>query len=388
MPSRVVLAKRSKILLAAALGGAALISGAALQVGQHSNAVAMADTQALSTDSSTVASTSAAAEALLGSFEIRPSRIVKVSPNTSDPAVVAAPYGPPGAVGEMGIPLLVFEAYKHAEAVVQQETPSCHLPWWLLAGIGHTESGHAESGRLYADGTTRGRILGPQLNGGIAGDAVIRDTDHGVYDGDTVYDRAVGPMQFIPSTWRRWAVDGNGDKRADPNNVFDATLAAGHYLCADGRNLATAAGLKAAILSYNHSVPYLETVLAWAIAYRDHGVIQPNSPLPVISDVTKVRPPLSSRPPEPSPPATSPTHTTGPTTMPRSSSSAPPTTCATSSSPSSTPSSSTPSSSTATATSTGISTSTSASPSAATSTSTSASAASSASSATPSHCPS
>jgi hypothetical protein len=386
MPSRVILAKRSKILLAAALGGAALISGAALQVNQHSNAVAMADTQALSTGSLPDAPTSAAAEALLGSFEIRPSRIVKVSPNTSDPAVVAAPYGPPGAVGEMGIPLLVFEAYKHAEAVVQKETPSCHLPWWLLAGIGHTESGHAESGRLYADGTTRGRILGPRLDGGIAGDAVIRDTDHGVYDGDTLYDRAVGPMQFIPSTWRSWAVDGNGDSRADPNNVFDATLAAGHYLCADGRNLATAAGLKAAILSYNHSVPYLETVLAWAIAYRDHGVMQPNSPLPVISDVTKVRPPLSSRPPKPSPPATSPTHTTGPTTMPRSSSSVPPTTtCATSSSPSSIPSTST-----ATASSAGTSTSTSASLSTATSTSTSksASAASSASSATPSHCPS
>ena len=323
------------------------------------------------------------AEVLLGGFEIRPSRIVKVSPNTSDPAAVAAPFGPPGAVGEMGIPLLVFEAYKHAEAVVQNEMPSCHLPWWLLAGIGHTESGHAESGRLYADGTTRGRILGPRLNGGIPGDAVIRDT--GVYDGDTVYDRAVGPMQFIPSTWRSWAVDGNGDKLADPNNVFDATLAAGHYLCAGGRNLARAADLKAAVLSYNHSMPYLETVLAWAIAYRDHGVITPNSPLPVVSDVTKVRPPLSSRPPKPSPPAPSPTQSptppTGPTSTPASSSSVPPTTCATSSSPSATSSSST-----ATASATETSGSSSGSFSAATSTSTSAP--STTSSATPSHCPS
>ena len=135
----------------------------------------------------------------------------------------------------------MLQAYKQSAAAVDAEQPSCHLPWWLLAGIGHTESGHAESGRLYADGTTRGRILGPRLNGGIAGDAVISDTDHGLYDGDTVYDRAVGPMQFIPSTWQRWGADGNHDGKTDPNNIFDATLAAGRYLCADGRNLATTA---------------------------------------------------------------------------------------------------------------------------------------------------
>jgi membrane-bound lytic murein transglycosylase B len=380
MPSAVVLAKRTKTLLAATLAGAALSSGAALQVSPHRTAVAAADIQPPSIESST--STSTAAEQILGSFEIRPSRIVKVSPSTADPAVVAAPFGPPGAVGEVGIPLLAFQAYKHAEAVVKKETPSCHLPWWLLAGIGHTESGHAESGRLHSDGTTRGRILGPRLNGGIAGDAIIHDTDHGVYDGDTAYDRAVGPMQFIPSTWRSWAVDGNRDKLADPNNIFDATLAAGHYLCAGGRNLATTAGLKAAILSYNHSMPYLQSVLAWAIAYRDHGASVPNSPLPVISDVTKVRPPLSSLPPKPTAPSTSPKHTTGPTntgptTTPPTSSN-PPTTCPTSSSP------------TATATETsGATTAESASSSgSASSASGSGSPSSTQSSPTPSHCPS
>jgi hypothetical protein len=282
--------------------------------------------------------TSAATEQVLASFEIRPSKIGRaVAAPTGEPSVAAAPFGPPGEVGEMGIPLLVFEAYKHAEAVVKVEQPSCQLPWWLLAGIGHTESGHAESGRLYADGTTRGRILGPRLDGRIAGDAIIRDTDRGIYDGDTEYDRAVGPMQFIPSTWRSWAVDGNGDGKQDLNNIFDASLAAGHYLCAGGRDLATPAGLRAAILSYNHSEPYLQTVLAWGIAYRDHGIGAPDSPLPVITDVTKVRPPLTSRPPKLPPPSTHsslPSTSTAASTSPASSTSPVPSTSSPSTAPS------------------------------------------------------
>lgn len=205
--------------------------------------------------------------------------------------------GPAGETGELGIPTMVLKAYKLAAAELAKEQPACHLPWWLLAGIGHTESGHAESGRLYSDGTTRGRILGPRLNGGIAGDAVITDTDHGLYDGDTQYDRAVGPMQFIPSTWRSWGADGNHDGKKDPNNIFDATLAAGRYLCADGRNLATKAGLQAAVLSYNHSQAYLDTVLAWGYAYRSGASALPDQTTPVVGDVTKVRPPLSARPP-------------------------------------------------------------------------------------------
>jgi membrane-bound lytic murein transglycosylase B len=343
MPVHVVLAKRTKILLITALGGAALMSATAIHASPTNVASAAAETAALGSASG-ANSTSTAADQLMASLDIRPSKVAKVADpasSTALPSVVAAPFGPPGAVGEMGIPLLVFQAYKNAERVVKTQQPSCHLPWWLLAGIGHTESGHAESGRLYADGTTRGRILGPRLDGSIAGDAVILDTDHGVYDGDTVYDRAVGPMQFIPSTWRSWAVDGNGDGKSDPNNIFDATLGSGHYLCAGGRDLATMAGLQAAILSYNNSAPYLQTVLAWAIAYRDHGVSQPNSPLPVISDVTKVRPSLSTQPPKTSSsptPKTSSSSTSGspaPTVKTTVPSTPPSSSCPTSSGPSS-----------------------------------------------------
>jgi membrane-bound lytic murein transglycosylase B len=226
--------------------------------------------------------------------DLRPSKIGSVPP--ADP-ITDVVYGPTGPMSPLGIPVMVLRAYHLAADRLAKEQPSCKLPWWLLAGIGHTESGHAEGGRLAADGTTRGLILGPRLNGGIKGDAVITDTDHGLLDGDTVYDRAVGPMQFIPATWARWGADGNGDGKKNPSNVFDATLAAGRYLCADGRDLSTLPGLDAAVLSYNHSQPYLETVLAWGMAYRDGASALQDSTLPVVVDVTKVRPPVSSRPP-------------------------------------------------------------------------------------------
>jgi membrane-bound lytic murein transglycosylase B len=244
--------------------------------------------------SSAPAPASSAAGWSLIAGDIRPSKIGSAPP--ADP-ITDVVYGPAGPMSPLGIPVMVLRAYHLAADRLATEQPSCKLPWWLLAGIGHTESGHAEGGRLTADGTTRGLILGPRLDGGIKGDAIISDTDHGLLDGDKVYDRAVGPMQFIPSTWAHWAADGNGDGKKNPSNIYDATLAAARYLCADGRDLSTLPGLDAAVLSYNHSQPYLETVLAWGMAYRDGASSIQDSTLPVVVDVTKVRPPVSSRPP-------------------------------------------------------------------------------------------
>ncbi len=79
--------------------------------------------------------------------------------------------------------------------------------------------------------------------------------------------RALGPLQFIPSTWRQWAADGDGDGRADPQDLDDAALAAAHYLCASGGDLSTGAGWSAAIYSYNHSAAYVRSVYAAAQAY-------------------------------------------------------------------------------------------------------------------------
>ncbi|WP_046709980.1 lytic transglycosylase domain-containing protein, partial [Streptomyces europaeiscabiei] len=167
---------------------------------------------------------------------------------------------------ERGIPATVLDAYKKAEASLRESKPGCNLPWQLLAAIGKVESGQARGGRVDAEGTTIGKILGPQLNGN--GFANISDTDNGAYDGDSTHDRAVGPMQFIPSTWQWAGRDANDDGAKDPNNVYDAALAAGHYLCRFDWDLSNDGNLRSAILSYNNSTEYYNTVMTWLEYYR------------------------------------------------------------------------------------------------------------------------
>ncbi|MGW2236916.1 lytic transglycosylase domain-containing protein [Streptomyces sp. NPDC001759] len=207
------------------------------------------------------------------------------------------------------VPATVFAAYRHAEAELGRTAPDCGLRWQLLAAIGQVESGQADGGRVTSDGTTVTPILGPRLDGGAF--AVVRDTDGGAFDGDAVYDRAVGPMQFIPSTWARWATDGNGDGRSDPGNVFDAALAAGRYLCAAGRNLSEAAGLDRAILGYNHSAAYLRTVRAWYTYFLEGHRVMPDGSTsttdPAVRTSTRS---ASSRPKPTSKPKPSPRPTT------------------------------------------------------------------------------
>ncbi|MEZ3179788.1 lytic transglycosylase domain-containing protein [Streptomyces pimonensis] len=189
----------------------------------------------------------------------------ELPPLTTPDTAPAAPALVRDLRSQSGIPATVLRAYRAAEAFVGRTDPGCRLPWELLAAIGKVESGQARGGAVDRNGTTRGRITGPPLDG--RGFALIRDTDGGAHDGDTVYDRAVGPMQFLPSTWARWGTDGNGDGRADPNNVFDAALAAGRYLCAGDRDLGRAADLDRAVLGYNHSRPYLRLVRYWLDFY-------------------------------------------------------------------------------------------------------------------------
>jgi len=187
--------------------------------------------------------------------------------------------------GSAGIPGMVLIAYQRAANSMTARAPRCGIPVALLAAIGKVESGHARGGQVDTGGTALHPILGPMLNG--AGFAAIGDTDGGRLDGSATWDRAVGPMQFIPSTWRNWAADGNADGVADPENVFDASLAAASYLCA-GRDLTTSAGLDAAILSYNHSDAYLSLVRAWVAVYS--GVGTETVDLPDIRDVAGTKP--------------------------------------------------------------------------------------------------
>jgi membrane-bound lytic murein transglycosylase B len=167
-----------------------------------------------------------------------------------------------------GIPVRVLQSYLAAASVMSRRQASCHLSWSLLAGIGRVESDHGRHGgnRIGRDGLVRPGIYGPRLDGS-AGTAVIRDSDGGRYDGDAGYDRAVGPMQFIPGTWRIYGTDANGDGLATPQNMDDAALSAGRYLCAGGRDLGTTAGRWSAILTYNHSNEYAATVSALADSY-------------------------------------------------------------------------------------------------------------------------
>lgn len=167
-----------------------------------------------------------------------------------------------------GVPARALLAYGRAEIAMRQDFPACRLSWATLAGIGRVESDHGRYGGavLRANGLPSEPIIGVPLDGS-AGNKSISDTDNGVLDGDPKMDRAVGPMQFIPTTWASYAADGNGDGVANPQQIDDATLAAARYLCAGGRDMATAEGWWAGLWSYNQSVEYGQMVFGLADHY-------------------------------------------------------------------------------------------------------------------------
>jgi hypothetical protein len=104
------------------------------------------------------------------------------------------------------------------------------LSWTVLAAIGQIESGD-------------GQNMGPSTSG------------------------ALGPMQFIPSTWAVWGVDGFGDTGPpDIMNPFDAVPGAARMLCADGA-ASGGQGLRQAIFDYNHADWYVDEVLTLAAEY-------------------------------------------------------------------------------------------------------------------------
>ncbi|MEV4601038.1 lytic murein transglycosylase [Amycolatopsis sp. NPDC049253] len=182
--------------------------------------------------------------------------------------------------GPLGIPGSMLKAYRNAADIMSREQPGCHLDWQLIAAIGRIESNHARGGYVDAQGNTLEPILGPVLDGS-GPFAAIRDTDGGEFDGNAVWDRAVGATQFIPSTWAGYASDGNGDGVSDPNNIYDETLATARYLCSGGLDLSSDAMQRVAVRRYNNSQSYVDTVMAYAAAYRG-GVSQlPDSQVPI-----------------------------------------------------------------------------------------------------------
>jgi hypothetical protein len=175
---------------------------------------------------------------------------------------------PPGAVG---VDPVVLAAYTSAADQASELVEGCRLRWQVLAGIGKVESNNAGGRTVAANGDVSPPIVGIALDGS-RGTMAIADSDGGAWDGDTTWDRAVGPMQFIPSSWRAYGADGNGDGALDPHNVVDAALGAAAHLCGTNpADFADRAQLASALRRYNNSQAYVEEVLSWVDFYDQLG---------------------------------------------------------------------------------------------------------------------
>lgn len=185
------------------------------------------------------------------------------------------------ALASHDLPQAALDAYKRAAATMAGIDPDCRLPWTLLAGIGRVESDHGRYGGsvLSTDGVSRPAIIGVALDG-KGPVAAIRDSDDGKMDSDQVWDRAVGPMQFIPTTWAYAGRDGDGDGEKNPHDLDDAALAAAGYLCSGSGSLLDDATAKAAILRYNPSDYYVALVQAFERGYRTGVFVMPSPPPP------------------------------------------------------------------------------------------------------------
>lgn len=166
-----------------------------------------------------------------------------------------------------------LRAYANAELIAREAWPACNIRWNTIAGIGWVETRHGtytgrsfDPARLNDHGIPEPPIIGPALDG-TGNFALITDTDGGLLDGDTEFDRAVGPMQFIPESWARFGRDADGDGTPNPQQIDDAALSAANLLCAGGRDLATEEGWRDAIFAYNHSNDYVAKVRDAAANY-------------------------------------------------------------------------------------------------------------------------
>jgi membrane-bound lytic murein transglycosylase B len=198
------------------------------------------------------------------------------SPPLSRTATPIADLPDPGWAAETaeatGIPLRAVRAYAGAALATAETHPQCGLGWNALAGIGWVESRHGTlgGGEAGEDGVVTPRITGVPLDGG-EGVMEVPDTDGGELDDDAVWDRAVGPMQFIPETWAAAGLDGDRDGHADPHQIDDAALTAAAYLCERGGAAADDDSWTRMVFGYNRSVDYLWDVAEAAEEYAGGG---------------------------------------------------------------------------------------------------------------------
>ena len=175
--------------------------------------------------------------------------------------------------------LVALDAYWRAAALTALLIPDCKLRWSAIAGVGRVETLHGRYGGGPVDGNghVSPPIIGIALDGSRS-TAAIPDTDGGLIDTDPIWDRAVGPMAFIPTSWRAYGRDGNGDGIKDVQNMYDATMATAGLLCRS-RPLDADAGLRTAYFRYNQSQKYVDMVLGFTHGY-DAFVIPPVPPAP------------------------------------------------------------------------------------------------------------
>lgn len=178
------------------------------------------------------------------------------------------------------IPPQALRAYANAELIAREAWPQCNLRWNTLAGIGWVETRHGtysgnwfKPSQLDENGYATPPIIGIPLDG-TNGTARVEDTDNGALDGDKELDRAMGPMQFIPESWKRNGLDANGDGVADPQQIDDAALSSAKLLCSFNRNLDDGKAWMKAIFSYNQSEDYMRRV---ANAANSYAIGQPST---------------------------------------------------------------------------------------------------------------
>ena len=230
-------------------------------------------TASLLSTSATAVNTSATPRNLPDGTTV-PTKAIEAPASVPVPGVVA-PAVPQGAADAVvsgastsGIPAPALSAYQRAAQIIDAADKSCNIPWELIGAIGRVESDHGRynGNSIDSKGFSRPGIYGIPLNG-KNGTQAIRDTDGGQLDKDPVFDRAVGPMQFIPSTWQVVKVDADGDGQRNPQDMNDAALATAVYLCSGSDNLGTRKGQEASVLRYNHSQDYVNLVLRIMEAY-------------------------------------------------------------------------------------------------------------------------
>lgn len=152
-----------------------------------------------------------------------------------------------------GIPARALQAYE----ATGEWCPG--LRWQLVAAIGQVESGHGTYGGASVgdDGVARPSIFGPPLDGSGGTRQLPVDGWLGWWGLTGPWQRAVGPMQFLPGTFTAWAVDGDGDGVTNPHDIDDAAATAANYLCAGG----AITDEREAVLRYNNSSAYATEVL-------------------------------------------------------------------------------------------------------------------------------